>query len=159
VDQEAGDVYRSKPEEGYVPTYFDGRGGIAGVPLTDEQRQAVMKEAIRRGLSKEDARALAYGEDDEFTKPAQPVRPDVEKHGDGDTQVLASGPLYREVAPTEERESAGSGSRAQGKTASQRGSQGEEPKEPSGDPGKSEEKPKGKLGKLATSFARSYPTR
>ncbi|WP_327431383.1 hypothetical protein [Streptomyces sp. NBC_01236] len=151
VDQEEGDVYRSKPEEGYVPTYFDGRGGIAGVPLTDEQRQAVMKEAIRRGLSKEDARALAYGEDDEFTKPAQPVRPDAGKRGDGDTQVLASGPLYREVAPTEEGESAGSGSRAQGKTPSERGSQGKQPKEsekPSGDPGKSEEKPKGKLGKL-----------
>ncbi|MCX5237188.1 hypothetical protein OG824_18480 [Streptomyces prunicolor] len=146
VDQEEGDVYRSKPEEGYVPTYFDGRGGIAGVPLTDEQRQAVMKEAIRRGLSKEDARALAYGEDDEFTKPAQPVRPDAGKQGDGDTQVLASGPLYREVAPTEESESAGSGSRAQGKTPSERGSQGKQPKEPSGDPGKSEEKPKGKLG-------------
>lgn len=148
ADPEEGDVYRSKPQEGYVPTYFDGKGGIAGVPLTGEQRQAVMKEAIRRGLSKEDARALAYGEGDEFTKPAQPVRPDAEKQRDGDTQVLASGPLYREVAPTEERESAGSGGRAQGKTPSERGSQGKEPKEPSGDVGKSEEKPKGELSKL-----------
>lgn len=98
-DPEAGDVYRRDPKEGYVPTYFDGRGGIAGIPLTEEQRQAVVKEALRRGVSAEDAHALAYGEADESALIDKPeVKPPTTG---GDYTILAAGPIYREVAPAE----------------------------------------------------------
>ncbi|MCC2278849.1 hypothetical protein LKL35_25975 [Streptomyces sp. ET3-23] len=98
VDAEAYDVYRHHPAKGYVPTYFDGHGGIAGVPLTEEQRQAVVKEALRRGVSPEDAHTLAYGVAED-SKPV--VKPNVTPPAYGGTTVLAAGPVYREVAPTE----------------------------------------------------------
>ncbi|NUK43177.1 hypothetical protein HRW13_20410 [Streptomyces lunaelactis] len=56
------DAYTHTPEPGYQPTYLDGGGGIAGVPLTDEQRKALIAEARRRGLSVSEAYALAYGD-------------------------------------------------------------------------------------------------
>lgn len=101
-DPEAGDVYRRDPKEGYVPTYFDGRGGIAGIPLTEEQRQAVVKEALRRGVSAEDAHALAYGEADESALIDKPeVKPPTTG---GDYTILAAGPIYREVARQRRRQ-------------------------------------------------------
>ncbi|MER7787388.1 hypothetical protein [Streptomyces sp. NPDC097640] len=157
VDPERGDVYRSEPETGYVPTYFDGRGGIAGVPLTEEQRQAIMKEAIRRGLSKEDAHALAYGENDEFTKPAQPVKPDAVEKGGGGTEILASGPLYREVAPSEERKPADSDRQAGRNAPSVREHHGKKSEDPAQDTGKEGEEPKGTLGKLGDTVREAVP--
>ncbi|MFG3223221.1 hypothetical protein ACGF07_00350 [Kitasatospora sp. NPDC048194] len=88
---EKHDVYKDSPQRGYVPTYFDGHGGIAGVPLTEEQRKAVVAEAERRGMSEVDAQALAYGEPEHAPQAAPP----------GASLPLAAKPLYREVAPTE----------------------------------------------------------
>ncbi|MEU9044065.1 hypothetical protein AB0D63_20660 [Kitasatospora sp. NPDC048343] len=85
------DVYKDTPQGGYVPTYFDGHGGIAGVPLTDEQRKAVIAEAERRGMSEPDAKALAYGEP-EHAPQAPPS---------GTGVLVAVKTLYREVAPGE----------------------------------------------------------
>ncbi|MET9642471.1 hypothetical protein [Streptomyces syringium] len=83
-------VFSEDERDGYVPTYFDGHGGIAGVPLTEEQRRAVVAEAMRRGMSEEAAHDLAYGEDSE---------------AGGEDTVLADGngrqPVYRKIAPTE----------------------------------------------------------
>jgi hypothetical protein len=56
------DAYAEAPQAGYQPTYLDGGGGIAGVPLTAEQRKALIAEARRRGLSVSEAYALAYGD-------------------------------------------------------------------------------------------------
>jgi hypothetical protein len=56
------DAYTHTPDPGYQPTYLDGGGGIAGVPLTDEQRKALIAEARRRGLPVTEAYALAYGD-------------------------------------------------------------------------------------------------
>ncbi|MFI7315516.1 hypothetical protein [Streptomyces venezuelae] len=83
-------VFSDDERDGYVPTYFDGHGGIAGVPLTEEQRRAVVAEAVRRGMSTEAAHDLAYGEDSES--------------GGEDTVLADRGarqPVYRKVAPTE----------------------------------------------------------
>ncbi|MFI9205331.1 hypothetical protein [Streptomyces sp. NPDC053048] len=112
-DPKVGDVYRRDPKKGYVPTYFDGRGGIAGVPLTDEQRRAVVKEALRRGVSPEDAHALAYGEAEE-SGPI--VKPNIKPPSFGGSTLLASGPVYREVAPAEKSEAEG-GAPASGSAA------------------------------------------
>ncbi|MEU5902121.1 hypothetical protein [Streptomyces venezuelae] len=83
-------VFSGDERDGYVPTYFDGHGGIAGVPLTEEQCRAVVAEAMRRGMPKEAAHDLAYGADSETV---------------GEDTVLADGgarqPVYRKVAPTE----------------------------------------------------------
>lgn len=56
------DAYAEAPQAGYQPTYLDGGGGIAGVPLTAEQRKALIAEARRRGLPLSEAYALAYGD-------------------------------------------------------------------------------------------------
>ncbi|MEU0739296.1 hypothetical protein [Streptomyces sp. NPDC006134] len=54
-------IYTNEPQDGYVVSFFDGHGGVAGVPMTEEQRHALIKEATRRGMSEEQAYALAYG--------------------------------------------------------------------------------------------------
>lgn len=110
ADPDAGDVYRRKPKQGYVPTYFDGRGGIAGVQLTEEQRAAVVKEALRRGVSAEDAHSLAYGESNVSTPDAEP---EAKSPTFGGSTVLAAGPVYREIAPAEMGKS-GDGSGGEG---------------------------------------------
>ncbi|MEU3709051.1 hypothetical protein [Streptomyces catenulae] len=94
VDAEAG-VYQRQPASGYIPTYFDGHGGIAGVPMTDEQRKALSKEAVRRGMSKSDADALAYG--DELPEGAAASEAEG-RTGQGNAPTAM---LYREVAPSE----------------------------------------------------------
>ncbi|MFB8020019.1 hypothetical protein ACFC36_15835 [Streptomyces rubiginosohelvolus] len=110
AEPEDDGVYRDGPASGYVPTYFDGHGGIAGVPLTEEQRDAVVREALRRGVSHEDARALAYGEG---TAPLYPDAPKEKSPSPGMT-VLAAAPIYREVAPLEKRAGGGDGPAAPG---------------------------------------------
>lgn len=91
----SGDVYTSDPAEAERDTLLDGAGGIAGVPFTDEQRKAIVKESKRRGMSAGDAYALAYGD-----------AARVEVHDDGtltvDTSkvVLANGPVYRKAEAT-----------------------------------------------------------
>ncbi|MEV0437827.1 hypothetical protein AB0I46_02665 [Streptomyces spectabilis] len=107
IEPEGDGVYRNDPASGYVPTYFDGHGGIAGVPLTEDQRDAVVREALRRGVSAEDARALAYGEG-EGASPLRPEDPRGKAPSPGMT-VLASEPIYREVAPLEKRVEGGNG--------------------------------------------------
>ncbi|MER7997655.1 hypothetical protein [Streptomyces sp. NPDC095613] len=97
---------------------------------------------------------MSYGEDDEFKKP---VQPDAVGKGGGDAEILASGPLYREVAPYEKRESAGSGHRAQRETPSERGRQSEGPKESARGTGKAKEEPKDKLGKLGDTVREVVP--
>ncbi|GGN41693.1 hypothetical protein GCM10012285_21160 [Streptomyces kronopolitis] len=110
VEPVHNDVVTETPGEGRVPTFFDGQGGIAGVELTEEQRKAVTKEALRRGMTKEQAHDLAYGEAEptEATKPKSKPRSlsvTPPKESDGkEAHVLASGPMYREVAPTEDQE-------------------------------------------------------
>lgn len=94
VDAEAG-VYQRQPTSGYIPTYFDGHGGIAGVPMTDEQRKALSKEAVRRGMSKSDADALAYGDE----LPEEAAASETEERTDQGNAPTAM--LYREVAPSE----------------------------------------------------------
>ncbi|MCX4677701.1 hypothetical protein OG413_20730 [Streptomyces sp. NBC_01433] len=87
-----GDIYTDDPAEAERKTLFDGAGGVAGVPFTDEQRKAIVKESMRQGLSEADAYALAYGDDAK-----------VRIHEDGtvtvDTRevVLANGPVYRKA--------------------------------------------------------------
>ncbi|MFD9424650.1 MULTISPECIES: hypothetical protein [unclassified Streptomyces] len=87
-----GDIYTDDPAKAERTTVFDGAGGVAGVPFTDEQRKAIVKESMRRGLSEADAYALAYGDDAK-----------VQIHEDGtvtvDTRevVLANGPVYRKA--------------------------------------------------------------
>ncbi|MEV7282637.1 hypothetical protein [Streptomyces sp. NPDC093111] len=110
IEPEDDGVYRHDPASGYVPTYFDGHGGIAGVPLTEEQRDAVVREALRRGVSQEDAHALAYGEG---TAPQHPEGPKGKSPNPGMT-VLAAEPIYREVAPLEKRVEGGDGPAAPG---------------------------------------------
>ncbi|PPT14775.1 hypothetical protein [Streptomyces cinnamoneus] len=90
-DDDKHDVYKDAPQRGYVPTYFDGHGGIAGVPLTEEQRKAIIAEAERRGMSEPDAKALAYGEPEHAPQAPPP----------GTSLLVAVKPLYREVAPGE----------------------------------------------------------
>ncbi|GGU77493.1 hypothetical protein GCM10010211_49270 [Streptomyces albospinus] len=102
------DVLAETPDEGRVPTFFDGHGGVAGVELTEEQRKAVIKEALHRGMTKEQAHDLAYGSDEssepDRPKPQQPpVGPPATLDGK-EAHVLASGPLYRQVAPAEEQD-------------------------------------------------------
>ncbi|MGC4928115.1 hypothetical protein [Streptomyces sp. DT117] len=80
-----------------MPTFFDGRGGVAGVQLTAEQRRAVTREALRRGMTDEQARELAYGNAD----PEAGGQADMRPMGVGEERVLARAPLYREVAPQE----------------------------------------------------------
>ncbi|MGW3336249.1 hypothetical protein ACWDCL_02045 [Streptomyces sp. NPDC001009] len=75
----------SGPDDGtYVPTFFDGHGGVAGVPLTPEQRKAVMREAQRRGISTDEAREMAYGDG-----------------GDEGVFTHTATGMYRQVAPME----------------------------------------------------------
>ena len=91
-----------------MPTFFDGRGGVAGAELTEEQRQTVIKEALHRGMTEEQAHELAYGEDEPSgTVQAKPQAPTVTPPKDADaakTLLLASGPFYRQVAPEERDE-------------------------------------------------------
>ncbi|MGW8887135.1 hypothetical protein [Streptomyces sp. NPDC055749] len=56
------DAFAADAAPGYRDTFLDGGGGIAGVPLTEEQRKAIIREAKRRELSTGDAYALAYGD-------------------------------------------------------------------------------------------------
>lgn len=120
---EAG-VYRNDSAAGYVPTYFDGAGGIAGVPLTDEQRRAVMAEADRRGASEQEARLLAYGESDPPTRLVYPIhpprpQPKVPKllHRDDATSKVT----YREMAPGEDALSHGNSAGSDSGESNERG--------------------------------------
>jgi len=74
----------------YVPTFFDGQGGVAGVQLTEEQRQAVIKMAVARGMSEREAHELAYGSDDK------------ERHDNGGAYIWAAGTPLRHLSPVEE---------------------------------------------------------
>lgn len=91
-----GDAYSETPKEGYDSTYFDGAGGIAGIPLTEEQRAALIKEAERRGMSEGDAYALAYGD-------GSVVRhtPDGKPLVDTSHVVLAHGPIFKRLTQSE----------------------------------------------------------
>ncbi|WP_282703793.1 hypothetical protein [Streptomyces sp. CC219B] len=82
------EMSREKAREGgYVPSFFDGRGGVAGVEFTPEQRRAIIREALSRGMDLGEAHDLAYGDDGGAD--------------DDQTYVLADGDLYRHVAPAE----------------------------------------------------------
>ncbi|MCD7438946.1 hypothetical protein K4B79_12000 [Streptomyces lincolnensis] len=90
-DAGAGESEASPAEtapDDYVPTFFDGRGGIAGVEFTAAQREAIIREALSRGLTLKEARELAYGEE--------------QGEDDARTYVVAGGDVYRQVAPAEE---------------------------------------------------------
>lgn len=89
------DAFRSAPAPGYFPTYLDGGGGIAGVPLTEEQRTALIREAKRRGLSTEDAYALAYGD-----KAQIHAHPDGTVHVHTEEVVVPNGPVYAKAPPS-----------------------------------------------------------
>ncbi|NEA50490.1 hypothetical protein [Streptomyces sp. SID10815] len=91
-----GDAYSEKPQEGFESTYFDGAGGIAGVPLTEEQRKALIKEAERRGMDEDDAYALAYGDGSEAKR-----KKDGTVLVDTSHVALAGGPVYKRVTPEE----------------------------------------------------------
>jgi hypothetical protein len=89
-----GDAFQDTPKPGYYPTYLDGGGGIAGVPLTAEQRRALIREAWRRGLSIEDAYALAYGDNAKIH-----VHPDGTVHVFTDGVVVPNRPVYAKAPP------------------------------------------------------------
>lgn len=78
------------PEDDYIPTFFDGHGGIAGVEFTQEQGRALVKEAVRRGMTEAEAHELAYGSDN------------AEQVDDDGAYIRASGSLYRHLSPVEE---------------------------------------------------------
>ncbi|MFS0694179.1 hypothetical protein [Streptomyces nitrosporeus] len=88
----AGDIYTDDPDKAERRTLFDGAGGVAGIPFTDEQREALVKEAKRRGLDDADAYALAYGDGAKVT-----VLEDGTTHVDTSEVVLANGPVYRKA--------------------------------------------------------------
>ncbi|MGZ2360690.1 hypothetical protein LRE75_29095 [Streptomyces sp. 372A] len=89
----SGDAYTSDPAEADHDTLLDGAGGIAGVPFTEEQRKAIIREGERRGLSMGDAYALAYGDDAKIQ-----LKPDGTVTVDTSKVVLANGPVYATVA-------------------------------------------------------------
>ncbi len=140
------DAYREAPADGYQPTYLDGGGGIAGVPLTDKQRKALIAEARRRGLSVTEAYALAYGDG---------VRLRIAR--DGKVQVDTSDvkvpdhPVYiRAVQPTTGRKAEQARlvtpSKAEGEAEGHTSAAGKSQTPPvakgaAGKPGKAEEKP------------------
>ncbi|WP_327175510.1 hypothetical protein OG599_09425 [Streptomyces sp. NBC_01335] len=88
----SGDAFTSDPGQAVQETLLDGAGGIAGVPLTEEQRNAVIREGERRGLSKGDAYALAYGDDAKIR-----LQRDGTVTVDTSKVVLANGPVYAKV--------------------------------------------------------------
>ncbi|MFI6205872.1 hypothetical protein ACIBAI_05655 [Streptomyces sp. NPDC051041] len=90
------ETYRAHDDPGYLPTYLDGGGGIAGVPLTEEQRRALIREAMRRGMSERDAYALAYGDNATIHRA-----PDGTMHVHPEKVVVPNGPVYRKAAPSE----------------------------------------------------------
>ncbi|MGP3686284.1 hypothetical protein ACTVZO_16515 [Streptomyces sp. IBSNAI002] len=107
---EVNDAFKAAPEAGYYPTYLDGGGGIAGVPLTEEQRKAVIREAQRRGLSAADAYALAYGDGAVIH-----VHPDGTAHVHTEKVVVPDGPVYAKAGRAESGSvAASSGGAAQG---------------------------------------------
>ncbi|WP_371671191.1 hypothetical protein OG985_28370 [Streptomyces sp. NBC_00289] len=87
-------AFETEQAPGYRPTYFDGAGGVAGVPFTGEQREALIHEAQRRGLSVVDAYALAYGDQAKIT-----VRPDGTVDVDTSGVTVPNGPVYALLAP------------------------------------------------------------
>jgi hypothetical protein len=103
-----GDVFTDSKGPGYAPTYLDGGGGIAGVPLTEEQRKALIREAMRRGMATADAYALAYGDN-------ATIR--VNKDGTVSVHtgevVVPNGPVYVKN-PTNSRKPARSNAKAMG---------------------------------------------
>ncbi|MFI6275899.1 hypothetical protein [Streptomyces sp. NPDC050988] len=125
--------------------FFDGRGGIAGVEFTAAQRNAIIREALSRGLTLKEARELAYGEE--------------EGKDNALTYVVADGEMYRQVAPAEEAsygEASSEGGKADapaagsGKASSDKGSKkkgngpaAKEDKEDGKATGKAEETDKG----------------
>ncbi|MFE7619221.1 hypothetical protein [Streptomyces sp. NPDC057496] len=77
--------------------------------LTEEQRAAIIKEAVHRGMTHKQAHDLVYGADDDSSEdtpePSSPTTPphkDKMEKGQDDSVVLASGPMYRPVAPVEQ---------------------------------------------------------
>ncbi|MFI2672542.1 hypothetical protein ACH5AU_23780 [Streptomyces albidoflavus] len=84
------DLFQQEPAEGYVSTLLDGAGGVAGVPLTREQRTAVVAEMQRRGYSAEEAYGVAYGDD-----VALSVAEDGTVKVDTSGVVMPNGPVYR----------------------------------------------------------------
>ncbi|MFF4244269.1 hypothetical protein ACFYY2_07315 [Streptomyces sp. NPDC001822] len=96
VTQADSMAYTAEKHSGYMPTYLDGSGGIAGVPLTDEQRVALVREAQRRGLSVRDSYALAYGDQARIM-----IRPDGHVAVDTKGVVVPNGPVYAQVPPAQ----------------------------------------------------------
>lgn len=94
-----GDAYSETPKEGYDSTYFDGAGGIAGIPLTEEQRAPLIKEAERRGMNEGDAYALAYGDGSVVRH-----RPDGKPLVDTSHVVLAHGPIFKRLTQREQEQ-------------------------------------------------------
>lgn len=83
---------RPAESDGYIPTFFDGHGGISGVEFTPEQREAIVRQALSRGMTQEEAHELAYG-----------FRPGDEDDGDDDgAYVLVDGEVYRHLTPAED---------------------------------------------------------
>lgn len=99
------DVFAAEATPGYMPTYLDGGGGIAGVPLTEEQRKALVREAKRRGLSTSDAYALAYGDN-----AVVQARKDGTAEVATDDVIVPNGPVYAKLptskTPTKESDTA-----------------------------------------------------
>ncbi|WP_089224258.1 hypothetical protein [Actinacidiphila glaucinigra] len=87
-------AYATEPGPGYMPTYLDGSGGIAGIPLTEDQREALIQEAQRRGIPQAEAYALAYGDGAKIT-----VTPDGEVSVDTSGVVVPNGPMYTLLSP------------------------------------------------------------
>ncbi|MFD6336545.1 hypothetical protein [Streptomyces sp. NPDC060131] len=94
-----GDAYSETPQKGYNSTYFDGAGGVAGIPLTEEQRAALIKEAERRGMSEGDAYALAYGDGSEVRRT-----PDGKPLVDTSHVVLPQGPIFKRLTQSEQEQ-------------------------------------------------------
>ncbi|MEU7030011.1 hypothetical protein AB0A60_25440 [Streptomyces sp. NPDC046275] len=90
------DVFASAQQPGYAPTWLDGGGGIAGVPLTEEQRKALIREAERRGLSTAEAYALAYGDN-----AVVHLHPDGTVHVHTGEIVVPNGPVFAKVSPAD----------------------------------------------------------
>ncbi|MFE7480060.1 hypothetical protein [Streptomyces sp. NPDC057552] len=103
AEENSVDVVTDDPGRGRVPTFFDGQGGVAGVQLTEKQRKAVVGEALRRGMSKDQAYDLAYGDAASAPDDRSDLRPMSEGgRRTADAKQPQTGELmYRAVAPSE----------------------------------------------------------
>ncbi|MER7109651.1 hypothetical protein [Streptomyces sp. NPDC000229] len=161
------ETYRATHDPGYMPTYLDGGGGIAGVPLTEEQRKALIREAMRRGMSERDAYSLAYGDNATIH-----TAPDGTVHAHPEDVVVPNHPVFIKAAPAELKGysggadpvlKGGKGASAAGggtKTSGDSSSAAKKPGKAAGETGKTKPKDKGKSAPSAgtTSDEPYYPT-